>query len=476
MRVFDRIFTYLFPLSLLEPTPWLDIWREKERDEFFTTVRMFFPIAAGLYLAHYWLFDLPMGLEPGTLWLMYRVSMVTVALLAFCYYLYSPLWFKSYRAVAVVACAAFCVTQSWVTAFYPQAPWLYCFVFVIVSALILRTSVTKSCLFAMGIIALQWPGLMVANVAVPEVVSASGVTLIAIIVMRGGYFSDIRLFLLTQENVDAQRRNIELNIEFTDRIKFFIPKQIANRMERFLQDKGASVTNAIYEVLRPRKVEIACLFSDIRGFTEGSKNLDMFIRDTVLPNVKACTEAIEVCGGIPRKIGDLVFAYFDDRNVHLNLLRAVVSGLEIARLNAEQNESLADSQLKRYILISVGEAIVGNIGGFDSSVEITALGNPVNFLSRLDEVTKDPELSKRISSSDLILCQRSLQLLHEIQLYPDVLTIDLSQLGITIRNFQDQRIIHCLRPSEPNRKLLRDFYNALKEEGLSGHEDRAQAA
>jgi class 3 adenylate cyclase len=476
MLLFDRIFTYLFPLTLLEPTPWLDMWREKERDDFLTTAKMFFPIAATLYLAHYWLFDLPMGLEPGAAWLLYRVSMVAVALIALLYYVYSPLWLRSYRTVAIVACGAFCVSQSWVTAFYPQAPWLYCFVFVIVSSLILRTSVMKSCMFAVVMITLQWPGLMMASVAVPEVISASGVCLIAIIVMRGSYFSDVRLFLLTQENVDAQRRNIELNIEFTDRIKFFIPKQIATRMERFLQQKDASVLNAIYEVLRPRKLEIACLFSDIRGFTEGSKDLDMFIRDSVLPNVKACTEAIEVCGGIPRKIGDLVFAYFDDRSVHLNLLRAVVSGMEIARLNAEQNENSTDSQLKRYILISVGEAIVGNIGGFDSSVEITALGNPVNFLSRLDEVTKYPELSKRISSSDLILCQRSLELLHEIHLYPDVLTIDLSQLGIAIRNFQDQRIIHCLRPSEPNRKLLRDFYNTLRKEGLPGNEDRAQAA
>src|SRR6056297_2505855 len=83
MSLFDRFFTYFFPLSLLEPTPWLDMWRDKERLDFLRTARIFFPITATLYFAHYWLFDLPMGLEPWSHWLVYRLSMVVVALAAY---------------------------------------------------------------------------------------------------------------------------------------------------------------------------------------------------------------------------------------------------------------------------------------------------------------------------------------------------------------------------------------------------------
>jgi class 3 adenylate cyclase len=476
MSFFDRVFTYLFPLSLLESTPWLDIWREKERQDFIGTARIFFPITATLYFAHYWLFDLPMKLEPWTDWLLFRLSMLLIAIAAYLYYVFSPNLIRPYRLVAVIACTVFCVSQSWVTVVYPKAPWLYCFVFVIVSALILRTSVLKSCLFAVLVIALQWKGLIAAGLAIPEAVSASGVTLIAILVMRGNYLAEVRYFLLTQENLDAQRRNIELNIEFTDRIKFFIPKQIASRMERFLRERDASVINAIYEVLKPKKRNIACLFSDIRGFTEGSKDLDTFVGESVLPNVKACTDAIESCGGIPRKIGDLVFAYFDDSNAHLNLLRAIAAGMEIAQLNAEQNANYSNAEVKRYILISTGEAIVGNIGGFDSSVEITALGSPVNFLSRLDEATKDPALSERISSSDLIICNKSLELLQNSGVWPDVITIDLSSIGVSIRNFQDQTTIHCLRPTEHNRELLSNLYKKLAKDNSPWNEDRYEAA
>jgi class 3 adenylate cyclase len=476
MRVFDRIFTYLFPLSLLEPTPWLQTWREKERSDFLSLAKFYFPTVALLWLAHYWLFDLPMKLEPSSSWLLFRAAMAAVAVGAWLYYL-SPLGpVGPYRTVAMAAGLVFCVSQSWVIYYYPEAPWIYCFVFVVVCALMLRSSVLKSSAYAIVLIAAEWPGLMAAGVAVPEVLSASGVCIVAIAAVRASYLADIRYFLLNQQNIAAQRRNIELNIEFTDRIKSFIPKQIASRLEGYLRDRDSSVLSAIYEVMRPRKRTIACLFSDIRGFTEGSKELDAFIGDSVLPNIKSCTDAIEDRGGVPRKIGDLVFAYFDETSVHLNLIRAIVAGLDIARINEDQNTSAGNAKIERYILVSVGDAIVGNIGGFDSSVEITALGSPVNFLSRLDELTKHDGLKKYLRSSDLLMCDESLKLLHSMHLQPEVRTIDLKQLDLSIRNFPERTVVHSMRPSESNCRLVIGFYEKLLKEGLSLNEDRSQAA
>jgi class 3 adenylate cyclase len=229
--------------------------------------------------------------------------------------------------------------------------------------------------------------------------------------------------------------------------------------------------------LRPRKQNIACLFSDIRGFTEGSKDLDAFIRDSVLPNVKESTNAIEIYGGIPRKIGDLIFAYFDHKSTHLNLIRSILAGLEIARINEDQNADPSNPNIERYILISTGEAIVGNIGGFDSSVEITALGSPVNYLSRVDELTKHPKLRELLASSDLIICNTSLTLLHEIDVFPNVTSIDLSELGLSIRNFHEQTIIHTMRPTTENRQLFSDLYKRIgKSTGQMWNEDSSFAA
>ena len=477
MSWFDRIFTYLFPLSLVESTPWVDMWREKEKSDFIGAARIFFPVVAVIYLGHYWFFDRPMGLEPQDHWLQFRLSMMSIALATFCYYVSPLVRLRWYRLPSAIACLVFCYYQARVIIWYPEAPWLYCFVFVIFSALVLRTSVVKSSAYALAVIAIQWPLLMEAGVPIPVALSAGALTILSLIIIRASYLAEIKYFVLNQQNVDAQRRNIELNIEFTDRVKSFIPGEIANRLERRLQDRDTSVLEAIYEVLRPRKQNIACLFSDIRGFTESSKDLDAFIKEAVLPNVKECTNAVEFYGGIPRKIGDLIFAYFDNKSTHLNLIRSILAGLEIARINEDQNADRSNVDIERYILISTGEAIVGNIGGFDSSVEITALGSPVNFLSRVDELTKHPKLRELLSSSDLIICNASLNLLHQIDVTPDVTTIDLDELGLSIRNFQEQTIIHTMRPTTENRRLFSDLYKRIgKSKGQDWNENRSHAA
>ena len=56
------------------------------------------------------------------------------------------------------------------------------------------------------------------------------------------------------------------------------------------------------------------------------------------------------------------------------------------------------------MLIANGDAIVGNLGGYDSSIEITALGSPVNLLSRIDEITKLPRFREVVRESDLVFC------------------------------------------------------------------------
>jgi class 3 adenylate cyclase len=265
----------------------------------------------------------------------------------------------------------------------------------------------------------------------------------------------VKYFLLTQGNLEAQQKNIELRIEFSERIKFFVPKQIAKRMEGGLRTGDVSSIASIYEVLEPKRKHVACLFSDIRGFTGSSKELDLYVKDLAIPNIQSCTDAIENFGGIPRKIGDLVFAYFDHTPHNHNLLRAILAGLEISIANTRVNVN-SRYMIKRYILISCGEAIVGNIGGLDSSVEITALGTPVNILSRLDEATKHPAVQELISSSDIILTEQAFESLPAVLREIDFTRIELAKLGVRIRDFEEERIIYSLSPSQGNLRIAKD--------------------
>jgi class 3 adenylate cyclase len=287
-------------------------------------------------------------------------------------------------------------------------------------------------------------------------------------VVRSSLLSEVNSFLLGQENIAAQKKIIELNLDFAERIRSFIPRVIAQRLENYVEKERMTVLEASIEVLAPRKMDVACLFSDIRDFTQGSKELDEFISQSVIPEVKACSDAIEDQHGIPRKIGDLIFAYFDDQNIETNLLRAVTSGMEIAKLNHDMNATSSSVNIKRYVLISCGEAIVGNIGGLDSSIEITALGSTVNYLSRVDELTKHEKIQCRLGPGDLVLCDRSSEVLG--RLAPDIEQNRIDLCNLNIRDFPEVRSIYCVKPTDANHAAVNAAYRRNREDkhGVKG--------
>ena len=327
----------------------------------------------------------------------------------------------------------------------------------------------KSLLFAGFTISTQAPVLLDAGIQASYIFTGSVVTLAIALVVRSSNLSDVRSFLLYQENIAAQRRIIELNIEFSERIRSFIPRVIAQRIDVCMDQHRMSVIEASIEVLAPKTKRVACLFSDIRGFTQQSKDLEAFIKDSVIPEVKACTDAIEDLRGIPRKVGDLIFAYFDDDDVKQNLICCVIAGMMVSRLNHDMNATANSKLIKRYVLISYGEALVGNLGGLDSSIEITALGSPVNFLSRIDELTKRSEVALLLKPGDLVLSGEAAAELEHMVPHLRQTRIDLLELGVTIRDFADVRYIFSVSPDDGNYSYL---LRALNDNEAESNEQR----
>ena len=151
--------------------------------------------------------------------------------------------------------------------------------------------------------------------------------------------------------------------EYTERVKSFIPRVIAERLTDLMEKGRLSVVEASIEALKAKKKTVSCLFTDIRGYTQGSKNIDSFVSGSVMPEVTACSDAIESLQGIPRKVGDLIFAYFDDDSVVTNVTRSLLAGIEVSRINKSVNATLGSVEIRRYILISTGEALVGKLWG-----------------------------------------------------------------------------------------------------------------
>ena len=458
MERFVTLLQLLFPKAIIQGTSWEQAWEEEQREIFVRNASFFFPTAAIVYIGHFFLYDLLTGLEPIEYWFAFRMIAALICLGCYLFYKTDHVKSRFYKVPVVFAAIVLCYSQARVTVYHDDVPYLFCFVFVFLAVMVLRSSPLNSALLAAVLLALQFPSLIEAEVSLRMTLSGSMVTLLTCAAIRTAYTSEVENFLLVQERDQSKEQIISMTQEFSNRIRSFIPKVIANRLQDAVDSRGMSVLEASVEVLRPQNKEIACLFSDIRGFTQGSKDLDAFIGNSVLPEVKACSDAIEDYEGIPRKIGDLVFAYFDDQNMDRNVVRAVLSGLKIAKSNLDINETVSKQEIRRYILVASGEAIVGNIGGVDSAVEITALGSSVNFLARLDDATKDPKLSGILQPGDLVLSAETKTILSRYTCEEFFLKVDLRSLKIAIRDFPEVRDIFVLRPSQSIFRELSEVY------------------
>lgn len=451
------------------------MWEEKEREAFTRIARFFFFMAAALYVGHYFFYDRVMDLQPLSHWLLFRTSVAATSLLAFFYYLSPLAYARGAKLPAIVAVWVFCYTQAMITTWWDGTPWLFSFVFVIAAMYILRLSPLNTLILSTLIMATQTPFLMAAGVPLMSVISTALIVLMILMVLKASHVADVRNFVLNQENISAQKRIIELNIEFADRLRAFIPRVIADRLDKFVRENRLTIIQAAVEVLRPRQVEVACLFSDIRGYTKGSADLDKFIDKSVLPEMKACSNAVELYGGIPRKIGDLIFAYFDESSMYENVIRCLMAGIEISNINSDLNETINEQQIRRYILISSGEAVVGNLGGLDSSIEITALGPPVNYLSRLDELTKHTNLARLLDPGDVLVCSHTCSTLDKASVTLDFEEISISSLGLSVRDFPDATTVFRLKRSSDNlNRLYKAFTNLQPHESepLEPHDIR----
>lgn len=463
--IFERLFYTLFPESLLHGTPWREQWKEKERRESINLWRYFFFITAVAYVLHYYLLDKPMELQPLETWIRYRFGLAGLSLTCFILFFVRPFYqSRAFRVPVYIFLWATAYMQAKSMVWYDGSLYLYAFAFVVIGSVVLRTSLLKSMIYAVFTLTTQYSFFLQTDVSPPLIYSATAVTLLFVYILRSKYMDDIRYFLVVQQNTLSQNQVIELNTEFSDQIRSLLPREISRRLTYYLSKRRLSVLQAMGEILQPTQKEICCLYSDIRGFTEGTKDLDRFINHGVLPNVRECTSAVEQNGGIPRKIGDLVFAYFDDDNKYVNLVRSIQTGIDIAKINQSYNETNSSQvYIQRHILISTGEAIVGNLGGMDSSIEITALGSPVNLLSRLDELTKSAALKPHLEKPCLILCDRTTDLLREINLNLDLKKIVLSDLGLKIRNFEDIDQIWLIEVNVATERLLGKANNYIQQ-------------
>lgn len=150
-------------------------------------------------------------------------------------------------------------------------------------------------------------------------------------------------------------------------------------------------------ILGGEKVDIACLFVDIRGFTTISESLDPTEVVEIINEYLSLTSnsILNNKGTLDKYIGDATMAIYNapfrtDDYVY----NAVLTGIEIAAGSEAIEKKFLEKYNKRVsfgIGINCGKAVVGNIGS-NFRMDYTAIGDTVNTAARLESCAKPGEI------------------------------------------------------------------------------------
>ncbi len=159
-------------------------------------------------------------------------------------------------------------------------------------------------------------------------------------------------------------------------------------------------------IVQPRKTEISVLFSDIRGFTSISEELDAQELATLLNSY--LTEMTRIIfknrGTLDKYIGDAVMAFwgapFDEAHHAQRACRTALDMLAKLRELQASWKAAGRPVLEIGIGINSGIASVGNMGS-QLRYGYTAMGDSVNLASRLEGLNK--EFGTRILLSEFTL-------------------------------------------------------------------------
>lgn len=457
----NSIIVFFEPSFLIPKRDWLISWKEREQAHFLASARYLLAGIAIIYSIHYPLVDVPAQKEPLSLWLNYRLSVSCIALLAL-----ASTFYKKTRnnilinRVATYTAVAFTVyMQGQSMIWRPQVPFFYVPLFAFIGTFLMNLSQGKSLFVFFSIILIAFEPFRARPHDTQHLVSASIVAAILLVMFKTSKRLEVRAYVAENQHREAQKYLIESQIELNNQMRAFLPKSIYNKVHSLISVQKKSPLEAVDEVLRPRTTTASILFSDIRGFTGLTKTMgNIAALDAIIPAQKSCTDIIENNDGVPRLQGDLVHAYFEDTEEATSIRRSILSAAQIvyatSRINSMQSRK--EIQITRYIIISHGPVLVGNLGGTEGSRDITAIGDAANIPSRVDSATKDPAFKKLLGNSTIILTPQAHEQAVKEFINLESQMVDLRLVGVTLRDFDEIKYLYLINESSAVQILNRD--------------------
>lgn len=194
---------------------------------------------------------------------------------------------------------------------------------------------------------------------------------------------------MTQQLKDSREQLLDLNKQLKRRNRF-----IRETFGRYMSDDVVGVLLDMPEGLKlgGEKREVTLLWSDLRGFTTLSEQLDPTIVVALLNYyLSAMIEVIQQHGGtIDDIIGDAILVLFGAPvPMEDAAQRAVRCALEMQKTMREVNEQNFQKgwpEIEMGIALHTGEVVLGNIGSTKRS-KYSVIGQTVNLTSRIESFT-----------------------------------------------------------------------------------------
>lgn len=444
VEVGKNLFLIFFPESEIKNSKWWPIWKESTEKSFLKNARLAFSILSISYILHFFFVDTPLGLpQQNDAWFYYRFGLAAFNFLALGLSLFKKVNHSVLLGLFVVDGLLVCYFQSKSMLWYPGVPYFWGILFAILFPIFLNSYNLTAVFYASVLLAVQFSNLQQANVNVSLVWGAYAVALFVVIFIRNNRKHEIASFLASYQMLSLQEKIIDTQKTLNEQVQAFLPRKIKERLNDEINNNQKNVIQAIDEILRPVEKNIVALFSDIRGYTQSSKNIE-FLSQSAIPNIKTMTEIVESKGGIPRLIGDLIFSYFDEAESNRNVYNSFKAAVEIIYENHSQNDGKVDSmKVQRYVLLDTGNAYVGNIGAISSAREITALGTCVNKLNRIDMWTKELEIKGELGYSAIVLTSE----FHEklAQVFPALRLEKIDLKSQSIKDFPEVKFLYLFK-------------------------------
>src|SRR5215813_503689 len=153
---------------------------------------------------------------------------------------------------------------------------------------------------------------------------------------------------------------------------------------------------------------VTVLFSDIRGFTSLSEQLEPEqVEEMLREYLTEMTEIVYKHGGaVDKYIGDCVMALynvpFEDPEHAIKAVRTALEFQERTLAVSKRWEEKLGIAIRNGVGINTGEAVVGTLGS-KQRLEYTAIGDTINLGARLESITKDYKSNIIISESTYAL-------------------------------------------------------------------------